>query len=1184
MPAHTNVAESSSSGRAGLSGILHQTPWAVADQMLISAANFAMYVFLARSLDKPAMGAFTLVHSALLFINSVQAGLITQPHNILGVTRRGGAYRRYTTATALAQIALAAAGAALSLLCWLGAGALGWNDVAALLLALAPAIAAWQVQEFARRVLYTEGRLRDAFATDVIGYGGQGAAIALMWWRDTLTGPAALYAVACASAGAALLGLWRIRRSLSRRVDTAAFSENWHFGKWIAGGEIVGYWLSVHLLWYLVAAMVDRAAAAVLGVVHRVFGPSRVLADVFCTILPIRLSRTLATGGPAAMHRQMILAFLLAVPLLGGYCLLAAVFARPLLHLLFGEQYPESAPVLVLYSGAMFLSYMAMIIATALRAMRLTRDLFTWQTLACVLSFPVALALIRLWGVSGAVVDMILAYAATMLLFVHTYRSGRARLLAEVRTCAADRAPEPTGAADAAGRLLSRVTELLSRHGIPYCITHGYECYPQRVSSDVDMVVPGRFVPEALARLLHDNRAALGARLVQYIVADTHYFVLAGAQPDGTICFLRLDVSTAYILRGRVFFSAEEVLESSRRHEGLCVASPAMEFACIILRRTVKSALEDRHGQRLADLMAQDTEGCRAYLRRFWSGPDAGMIETAVAAGRWDELRRRLPRLRRRLLRRAALRRPLATGGNLLRLTWRRLVRWCRPRNGFHLVLLGPDGAGKSSLAAAVMRDLAPAFVSAKKRSFPPGLLGTPGAAPDSSPHAAPQRSWIHSVARAAGYWWGWYGPGYLWTVHADLARCALVVHDRHLLDAVVDPVRYRYGGPVGLLRLVARAVPMPDMLAVLDAPPEVIRARKQDLPLDEIARQRKLYQSLAAGFRRGCIVDAALPLDRMVRHVEHLMLGVMADRAAARLRLDTPAAERLAVEQVLLRACDGAGWRWWRIAPLGRGDQGRAYLVTADDGRPAVPACDEVVVKVFTPERPEVLHAVTDEYEALRCLHRTVNGRSFAGWQIVTPRPLLVCHASCAIVMTLVKGVSLNEHFCAGAVSPEFIDALADVVLQGLREYWTASGRIYGDLDFNNVLCDPSTHTICFIDPGMPHRTYECPDVPRRWYPASRDLGYALFDVASSVRLALSHPRAARLQREMIRAVLRRFLGGMASREERDSFLDEMLNCCRVHLRRIDVSLSPAGAARMAIRRLAWRNIENLVAQESHT
>ena len=61
--------------------LLGKAPWAVADQLLISATNFATMVLLARGLSQEAFGSFTLIYSVLLFANSLQSGLITKPHN-----------------------------------------------------------------------------------------------------------------------------------------------------------------------------------------------------------------------------------------------------------------------------------------------------------------------------------------------------------------------------------------------------------------------------------------------------------------------------------------------------------------------------------------------------------------------------------------------------------------------------------------------------------------------------------------------------------------------------------------------------------------------------------------------------------------------------------------------------------------------------------------------------------------------------------------------------------------------------------------------------------------------------------------------------------------------------------------------------------------------------------------------
>ena len=70
--------------------LLGKAPWAVADQLLISATNFATMVLLARGLSQEDFGSFTLLYLVLLFANNLQSGLITQPHNILGVSATAG--------------------------------------------------------------------------------------------------------------------------------------------------------------------------------------------------------------------------------------------------------------------------------------------------------------------------------------------------------------------------------------------------------------------------------------------------------------------------------------------------------------------------------------------------------------------------------------------------------------------------------------------------------------------------------------------------------------------------------------------------------------------------------------------------------------------------------------------------------------------------------------------------------------------------------------------------------------------------------------------------------------------------------------------------------------------------------------------------------------------------------------
>jgi len=390
--------------------------WPIADQGLIAAASFVTIVFIARGLSIEEFGAYTLVYSLIYFASSMQASLITQPHNVLGAIRKGEDYVRYTTATAVGQVALATGSALLAL----GAGAVarvfGW-EVAPILFAAAPAMFAWQMQEFVRRVLYTENRILAAFVNDLLAYGAQVFLIAVLWHQEILTASAALYVLAGTCALSTVLGCWQLRASVCRSFDRAMLWENWHFGKWVAGGTIVGEWLSAQMLVFIAAAMLGAAAAGVLRAIHTLFGPARILAQVFSITLPTRLARALADEGPEAFQVHLRQTLLVAIPVLGSYCMLVAALAKPLLQLVFGEKYQEYNWVLVLYAASAFLTYLWMIGTAVLRAQRLTRPIFISEVIYLFI-VPLGALLIPLWGIHGLVVGLIAGDIAALVYVV----------------------------------------------------------------------------------------------------------------------------------------------------------------------------------------------------------------------------------------------------------------------------------------------------------------------------------------------------------------------------------------------------------------------------------------------------------------------------------------------------------------------------------------------------------------------------------------------------------------------------------------------------------------------------------------------------------------------------------------------------------------------------------------------
>ena len=410
--------------------------WAIADQALISATNFATMILVARGLASPAeFGIFTLVYSALLFANILQVALVTQPHNVLGTARAGEAYARYTTSCGVAQLLLVLVEGTLALI----AAVVAWrmHSVAAgMLLALVPSIIFWQLQEFLRRVLYTEGRHAAAFANDLISYGGQTVVLGALWLLDDLsrrgylashhqrlTGTTALCALAGTSAIAVVLGVWQIRGSLSRHLTLSALRENWHFGKWLVGAEVLTWCSSLHMYLYLAAVFVGTAASGDLKAAQTLFGPMRVVAYYLDTVLPIRFARALAGGGEDALHRGLRRVLGRIVGPLAAYCLLVALLAKPLLHLTFGKQYIGASTVLMLYSGYALLTYLQMIVAAALKARRQTRFIFLGSACGVVVALAAGCGFILLFGTNGVLLAMIsTAIVVTALYFYAGHR------------------------------------------------------------------------------------------------------------------------------------------------------------------------------------------------------------------------------------------------------------------------------------------------------------------------------------------------------------------------------------------------------------------------------------------------------------------------------------------------------------------------------------------------------------------------------------------------------------------------------------------------------------------------------------------------------------------------------------------------------------------------------------------
>jgi thymidylate kinase len=391
--------------------------------------------------------------------------------------------------------------------------------------------------------------------------------------------------------------------------------------------------------------------------------------------------------------------------------------------------------------------------------------------------------------------------------------------------------------------LLQAVFAAFDDAGVRWCLLRG-ESELSRPSSDIDLLVSARDrtkVLRALTLLSFVSLPSWGR--------GSHRFALS--YHADTDQWITLDIVTE--LAYGPYFSfpfadGEGCLDRRRRSGSLFVLDTDDAFWTFLLHRLLdKGTISPDNEARLRELSVEaSAEGplALALARHCPPGCGPAVLLRAARAADWGALERLAPDLAtswsgkyRRVARlRAAANRAL----RLLELPQRVFAR-----PGLSVAILGPDGAGKSTLAASIERNF----------HFPVRLVYMGLWQQRSSPRwyqKLPITPALNIMRRPVLVWWR-----YLVAQYYRLQGC-LIIYDRYTYDALLPP-----RSPFVWLKrpyfwLLAHACPAPDLVVVLDVPGETMYARKGEFDPVHLERERQSFLALGQRIPGLQVVDGA--------------------------------------------------------------------------------------------------------------------------------------------------------------------------------------------------------------------------------------------------------------------------------------------------------------------------------------
>ena len=283
-----------------------------------------------------------------------------------------------------------------------------------LVIPLAAAVFADEIQDFMRRYFYTNNRHVAAFFNDFLSYVSRLIILFLLWQYHPVLSAGVLWVLfVCSIVPAAIAMFMLDRAQIDRAWLTAIAKRHWAVSKWTVGTSILR-WLSGNLIVLMGGALLGAQAVGAVRSAMNILAPRNVLINGLTNIVIVKGSTILHHDGTRNLRRYLAKIGVFMTAFDACIALVAVIFAEEIMFYVYGPEFVPYTYLIYWLAAINVVQITAFPLGAGLKIFEYTKPYFLSAGLEAAVGILASYFLVLYFDLHGVMIGLAVTYVITI--------------------------------------------------------------------------------------------------------------------------------------------------------------------------------------------------------------------------------------------------------------------------------------------------------------------------------------------------------------------------------------------------------------------------------------------------------------------------------------------------------------------------------------------------------------------------------------------------------------------------------------------------------------------------------------------------------------------------------------------------------------------------------------------------